>query len=76
MNFKVEKEEIEVAIRRELEPGVVVTYEYENVSRSDVPIEPRIRRVRSDVRWEDVLHDRAREVKDIPVDGTYIFLII
>lgn len=61
--------DIEVKVRKELEQGTIVTFEYENVSRSEVPIMPKLKRIRFDLRWEDVIHDRARESNQLPIDG-------
>ena len=52
MRFKVKKEETEV----EAATGDVVTFEYENFSRRDVPVNPRVTRVRKDLTWEYIIN--------------------
>jgi len=38
-----------------LKKGDVVTFSYENSSRREIPLGPRIVRVRGDLTWEDVV---------------------
>ena len=42
--------------------GDVVTVEYESHARREVPVGPRIVRIRTDVSWEDVLRDHASDL--------------
>jgi hypothetical protein len=37
--------------------GDIVTFEYENFSRKDAPVNPRVTRVRKDLTWEDTVRD-------------------
>lgn len=55
--FLVEHESI--TTQETPEEGDVVTVDYEQFSRRDLPIEPRIIRIRTDLEWRDVLRDYA-----------------
>jgi hypothetical protein len=46
--------------------GDVITFEYDTYSRREAPFNPRLTRVRTDMKWEDVLFDYGMEV---PIDG-------
>ena len=48
---------IKAGIKKELERGDVVTLEYDNCARRDIPINPKINRIREDTTWEEVLSD-------------------
>ena len=41
--------------------GDIVTFSYEIHARKDLPVNPEIYRIRTDVSWEDVLHSSASE---------------
>jgi len=41
--------------------GDVVTFSYESYSRREVPLNPKIQRVRTDLSWEEVLQNEAQE---------------
>lgn len=43
--------------------GEIVTFTYETSSRRSVPTNPKITRVRSDVSWDDVVINAAKEQK-------------
>ena len=45
----------------ELQIGDVVTIDYKNYFHNEVPVEPCITRVRSDLKWEEVLNDYLSE---------------
>ena len=45
----------------ELQIGDVVTIDYKNYFHNEAPVEPRITRVRSDLKWEEVLNDYLSE---------------
>jgi hypothetical protein len=38
-----------------------VTFTYDNVSSSTKPVKPRIFRVRTDIEWEEIVANYARE---------------
>jgi hypothetical protein len=40
-----------------LQLGDVVTIDYKNYTQNEVPVDPHITRVRSDLKWEEVLKD-------------------
>ena len=44
-----------------MKKGSVVSFEYDNYSRSELPVNARIRRIRDDIKWEEVVHDSTRE---------------
>lgn len=41
--------------------GDVVTIEYEHFSKTDVPVDPLLSRIRYDLEWRDVLNDFVNE---------------
>ena len=51
MTFQVEKENCHI----EPNKGDIVTLEYESYSRKSAPVNPSVVRVRTDLRWEDVV---------------------
>lgn len=57
LNFAVK---IEPELR--LKPGDVVTFEYDDTLRLELPVNPKIIRVRKDVSWESLLNDYNNEV--------------
>ena len=42
--------------------GDIVTLEYESHARREIPVGPKIVRIRTDVSWEDLLQDYARDL--------------
>eukprot|EP00026_Physarum_polycephalum_P003660 Phypoly_transcript_03673.p1 GENE.Phypoly_transcript_03673~~Phypoly_transcript_03673.p1 ORF type:complete len:675 (+),score=95.36 Phypoly_transcript_03673:213-2237(+) len=54
-------EKFEMATDAHYQIGDIVTLEYESHARKDVPVGPKIVRIRTDVSWEDVLRDYARD---------------
>jgi hypothetical protein len=46
--------------------GDIVTFSYEDVALREVPINPQILCVRTDISWEDVV---ANQVKDNSLNG-------
>ena len=46
-----------------LQKGDIVTYSYEVHARSEVPVNPTITRIRTDVTWKDVMMSFASEEK-------------
>jgi signal peptidase I len=40
--------------------GDIVTFTYETYSRRDVPVNPKLLRVRKDVSWESIVVDHIR----------------
>ena len=50
-------------LERERKIGDVVTFSYENVSQRNIPLDPKICRVRHDVRWEDVANVQKHQGK-------------
>lgn len=59
--------------------GDIVTLAYDNYSSKDIPVDPKISRIRPDLDWDDVLFDYAQE-KPPRIEGTlaviYSLLII
>ena len=53
-----------------LSVGDVVSFSYERNPKTDMPYNPKIVRIRSDVAWEDVAQDSFGEKKQ----GIYIFI--
>lgn len=45
--------------------GDVVSFSFENYARRDVPVNPKIYRIRSDLSWLDVVHSAVKESKFI-----------
>lgn len=45
--------------------GEIVTFSYEMNSRRDMPINPKIYRVRTDVVWDDMVLSAAREKQSL-----------
>jgi hypothetical protein len=43
--------------------GDVVSFTFESYARRDVPARPTIYRIRTDVSWEDVVHNFYQETK-------------
>jgi hypothetical protein len=41
--------------------GDVVTFSFENYARRDLPVSPKIYRIRTDVSWDDVVHSYVKE---------------
>ena len=41
--------------------GDVITFSFENNARRDLPVSPRIYRIRTDVSWDDVVHSYVKE---------------
>ena len=41
--------------------GDVVTVEYDHFSKTDVPVDPKLTRIREDLEWRDVLRDFVNE---------------
>jgi hypothetical protein len=41
--------------------GDVVTFSFDNYARRDLPVNPKIYRVRTDISWDDVIHNYAKE---------------
>jgi hypothetical protein len=39
----------------------VVTIEYDHFSKTDVPVDPKLTRIREDLEWKDVLRDFVNE---------------
>jgi hypothetical protein len=37
--------------------GNIVTYDYDHQTKSGIPVNPRVTRLRTDLFWEDVLRD-------------------
>lgn len=50
-----------VIITELLIPGDIVTFSYDNYSRKEVPVNPKIIRIRSDMSWQDVIKNDASE---------------
>jgi hypothetical protein len=44
-------------------PGDVVTFSYETFARRDVPVNPTIFRLRSDLSWDDLVERATRTKK-------------
>jgi hypothetical protein len=44
-----------------IKKGDVVTFTFENHSQRDIPIHPKIYRIREDVTWREVLRDHLAE---------------
>ena len=51
VTFQIEKENCHI----EPNKGDIVTLEYESYSRKSAPVNPSVVRVRTDLRWEDVV---------------------
>ena len=45
--------------------GDVVTFAYEKNSRRDIPVRPKIIRIRTDISWEDILRNTLTEGNNI-----------
>lgn len=58
--FSVPPESVQV---RKLDVGDVVTFSYESNARRDVPIGPKIYRIRTDLSWREVVANTAAEKK-------------
>lgn len=53
--------------------GDVVTFSYSGFSRSSIPIQPKIFRIREDITWEDVLFNYANDVAQAQyLNGNFI----
>ena len=59
MTFKVPPHQFKYLAKPNL--GDVVTFEFESFSRSEIPKNPKICRIRKDVEWEEVLSNYARD---------------
>lgn len=49
--------------------GEIVTFSYESYARRDLPVNPRIFRIRTDVSWDDVIRNLSNEKKFL--NGTF-----
>lgn len=58
--FSVPPENIEVPT---LAVGDVVSFSYENIARRDLPVNPKIYRVRTDLSWQEVVYSSVKEEK-------------
>ena len=52
-----------------LKQGDVVTFSYQNYSRREAPVNPRILHVRLDVSWERVLREFSTNSRSLPLNG-------
>ena len=43
--------------------GDVVSFSYENYARRDLPVNPKIYRVRTDLSWQEVVYSSVKEEK-------------
>lgn len=43
--------------------GDVVTFSFESQARKDIPVNPVVYRIRSDVAWEDIVNNFLKEKK-------------
>ena len=59
MTFLVSKEECMQCMSTMPKKGEVVTFSYENYSRRELPVNPKLLRVRKDVSWEEILADHT-----------------
>lgn len=41
--------------------GDVVTFSFDSYARRDLPVNPKIYRIRTDISWDDVQHNYAKE---------------
>jgi hypothetical protein len=55
--FVVPMTHIDPVLVPEIREGLVVSFEFENYSRSEAPVNPKITRIRSDVKWEEVVYE-------------------
>lgn len=53
--MEVRKEQVKFGL--DPKKGDVVTYEFERISRKEIPVNIKIDRIRHDTSWETVLHD-------------------
>ena len=53
-----------------------MTIEHETFSRRDVPINPRITRIRKDVSWEHVLSDHKLSMRGNPYILSFHLLLL
>jgi hypothetical protein len=67
--FIVPAENVELSPSSIPKQGDVVTFSHDVSSRRLVPMNPKIFRIRSDVSWEDVLAQHAREVQVLSLNG-------
>eukprot|EP00026_Physarum_polycephalum_P002482 Phypoly_transcript_02489.p1 GENE.Phypoly_transcript_02489~~Phypoly_transcript_02489.p1 ORF type:complete len:757 (+),score=113.72 Phypoly_transcript_02489:481-2751(+) len=44
--------------------GDIVMFSYENYSKSMIPVEPKIQRIRTDLSWDEVLQNAQRDTND------------
>lgn len=75
VTFKVPPHQFKFLAKPKL--GDVVTFEYESFSRSEIPKNPKICRIRKDVEWEDILRNYARDsaqAKDL--NGTFLLVYL
>lgn len=39
--------------------GAVMTFSYDNYTQGDIPVNPKIERIRHDLTWDDVINDQS-----------------
>lgn len=59
-----------------LSKGDVVTFAYDNYSRAEEPVNPKILRVRKDLTWEQVLEESEREINSQGTNMRYIYKLM
>jgi len=55
--MKVERENIK--IETEVRRGDIVSFSFDNFSKSSIPVNPQVYRIRADVTWEDVINNES-----------------
>lgn len=55
------------------ETGEIVTFSYEKSFQKDIPSNPKIFRVRSDISWEDVVYNARKEKKYLNGNNLFIY---
>jgi hypothetical protein len=60
--FSVPAENVDVP---DLAVGDVVSFAYENYARRDLPMNPKIYRIRTDLSWQEVVYSAVKEEKTL-----------
>lgn len=57
-----------------LHVGDIVTFSYENHARRDLPVNPKIYRIRTDLDWQEVINNFKKE--ETFLSGIHSFLLL
>ena len=55
ISFTIPVSNVDPELLDRIKEGSIVSFEFENYSQSEMPVKPKITKIRNEIKWEDVL---------------------